>query len=830
MTQPQPDALRAATAAYHEARAALGQYRLPEVRLHLDDARRLLDAAPGETDERVELALRIRLTESWLICDESGLAPAMAQVEDIGLAAESAGREDLRALAHVQGGVLLARAGRFAESLDHLRSAVALSHALPVDDRVRLLVNKGTVASQHGLLDEAADDLAEAARLATDLPDYAFMALHNLGFVEYLRGDLPAALRAMVAADGMDAAVDRSVSRLDRARVLMEAGLVDEASDLLTETVSSMRAANMADELADALLDLARCSLLRGRAGDAAGTADEVLALTGPRGDEHRGLAAAVIRLESLLLDGRPADAEAEAAPLVARAEAAGLTGLADRAAALGVLAVGDAGGVATAPEAFEARLARMRRSPYLSVRLLGIRAELALGPGRDRRGRLVRTAMRELTTAKSGMASLDLRTALTIHSWPIVVEDLRRAVAGGDAWSVLTATERWRRALRTIPSVVPSTDPRSAELWSLLRRRREEARTAPDPAQQAIHEETIRLERELRERSWTGRAASGHAGVAPFRRGDGRGHVLLSYFWLDDRLHLVTADPGRPTRLLRLGGRGEVVELVQQVGAAASALANARNGPLAAGILGSLADSLARLDEAVLPTDLAQGPAVVVPSGPLARLPWGMLPRLRERPVSVVPSLGQWAGGATLLGRIPDVAAASGPGLQLADDEVRLVRARWEGATRLDGRPESVKDALSRYDVVHIAAHGQHRADNPLFSSIRLHGGDVFAHELEHLRTRAGLVVLSACGVGRTLVRPGDEALGLTSSLLALGVRAVVAPLTDVPDELARDTMAVLHRRLAEGAPGPAALRDAATGLLARSFTWFGSPWQVVR
>ncbi|SDL36667.1 CHAT domain-containing protein [Tessaracoccus oleiagri] len=831
MTQEQRDPLDAAAAAYREARAALGQYRLPEVRRHLDEAKRLLGAAPDETDGHIELALRVQLTESWLICDGSGLAPALAQVFGVAERAESAGREDLQALAHIQGGVLLARAGRFADALDQLRPAVALAHALPVDDRVRLLLNKGTIASQHGLLDEAADDLAQAARLAEALPDYAFMALHNLGFVEYLRGDLPAALQAMVAADGMDAGVDRSVSRLDRARVLMEVGLVDEAADLLAETVGTMRAAGMTDELADALLDRARCELLRGRGQEATALADEVLAIAAGREDHARALAAAAVRLESLVLVGSPDRlAGEEAARLVADAEAAGLTRLADRSAALGVLAAAAADRPLADAAGIEARLARMRRSPYLSVRLLAVRVELALGPEPGRRALLVRRAMRDLTLAKQGMASLDLRTALTIHSWPIVVEDLRAALAAGTPWTVLAATERWRRALRPIPSVVPPTDPRSADLWSLFRRRREALRAPSGGDDPAVHADVVRLERALRERSWTMRARSNDAGARSFRRSDGADHLLLSYFWLDDRLHLVSAPPGRPTRLHRLGGRSDLVELVQLVSTAASALAGARRAPLAAGIESSLEDALAQLDESLLPKGLGEGPVVIVPSGALARLPWGMLPRLRSRAVALSPSLGQWAAGATAVHGTPAVAVASGPDLPLGRDEADVVRGSWDGAAALEGRPEAVKEALTRYEVVHIAAHGQHRADNPLFSSIRLHGGDLFAHELEHLPTRSSLVVLSACGVGRARVRPGDEALGLTSSLLALGVRAVVAPLTDVPDELARDTMAALHRRLAEGLPGPEALRGATTDLLARSFTWFGSPWRVVR
>ena len=53
---------------------------------------------------------------------------------------------------------------------------------------------------------------------------------------------------------------------------------------------------------------------------------------------------------------------------------------------------------------------------------------------------------------------------------------------------------------------------------------------------------------------------------------------------------------------------------------------------------------------------------------------------------------------------------------------------------------------------------------------------GPVFAHEFQRTGIAAEHVVLSSCEVGRTHVRAGDESLGLTASLLATGVRTVVA------------------------------------------------------
>ncbi len=302
----------------------------------------------------------------------------------------------------------------------------------------------------------------------------------------------------------------------------------------------------------------------------------------------------------------------------------------------------------------------------------------------------------------------------------------------------------------------------------------------------------------------------------------------MLSYFWGANAVWVVTISPGRKADLLRLGPASDVLGLVARATADASAAARVGNGALAAGVLGSLNASLARLEEMLLPEHIGDGAIVIVPGGSLAHLPWGMLPRLRDRAVTVSRSLTAWHAGRTRVTGLPRVAVATGPGLELAEREADAVGAQWRKATQMHGDPVTVADALTNNDVVHIAAHGYHRADNPLFSSLRLHGGSLFAHELERISLRSSLVVLSACSVGRAQLRPGDEALGLTSSLLAMGVKAVVAPLTDVPDDVACETMPALHARLSAGEDGPAALAAASGSLLARSFTWFGSSWQT--
>ena len=116
----------------------------------------------------------------------------------------------------------------------------------------------------------------------------------------------------------------------------------------------------------------------------------------------------------------------------------------------------------------------------------------------------------------------------------------------------------------------------------------------------------------------------------------------------------------------------------------------------------------------------------------------------------------------------------------------------------------------MARGSVVHVAAHGVHQTENPLFSSLRLADGPMFAHEMDQTARTPEHVVLSACELGLATVRPGDEALGLTSVLLHLGTRSVVAGVARVGDDLAAETMIAYHERLASGQDSAAALADA--------------------
>ncbi len=77
---------------------------------------------------------------------------------------------------------------------------------------------------------------------------------------------------------------------------------------------------------------------------------------------------------------------------------------------------------------------------------------------------------------------------------------------------------------------------------------------------------------------------------------------------------------------------------------------------------------------------------------------------------------------------------------------------------------------ALDGAPLAHLAAHGHHDRENVLFSRLDLADGPLMAYDIQRLAAAPRQVVLSACDVGRTVVRPGEEILGFTAALLYIG------------------------------------------------------------
>jgi CHAT domain-containing protein/tetratricopeptide (TPR) repeat protein len=180
----------------------------------------------------------------------------------------------------------------------------------------------------------------------------------------------------------------------------------------------------------------------------------------------------------------------------------------------------------------------------------------------------------------------------------------------------------------------------------------------------------------------------------------------------------------------------------------------------------------------------------------------------------------------ALLLG-VPDEQAP-----RVRDEVVALEPLFDEAAALLGGEATiaALKRRAADADVLHLACHGQFRADNPLFSSLKLADGWLTVRDAYGLDLRGGLVALSACETGVSAVAPGDEIIGLARGFFSAGAPSLLLTLWTVDDEATADLMTIFYRRLLAGDGPAAALRRAQCDLLARKpHPFFWSPFIVL-
>ena len=797
----------------------------------------LLATVPDDNRDTWALSAEIWLSLAVNEAEVHNVERGLAAIEAAEPLVELSGDLSLRARLHNNHALIATRAGDLQAASEQFDLAEALlEHATP-HDRTYTLLNSGNVRLYRGQLADAERLFmrsAEAARLE-GIPDGEFRALHNLGYVEFLAGRLPTALASMDAADALEVDVSRGIWALDRARILIEAGLTREADETLAQAWKIFAADRTAQDLGEVELSRAECALITGDAAAARRFAAKARDRFRRRGNARWMRTAELVLLQGDLAAGRPGS---RLAPVAARLEeelaADGLPVRARIAALVGAEALLSTGRVSEA-ETVMARTTYQDVVEPITARLHAryVRARLDLARNDvDAARRNVREGLADLATYQASFGSIDLRTASAVHGERLAELDLSIALAEGDPAMVLEAVERGRAVSSRLAAIEPPADERTAELLAELRGVVESVHAAQSDAV-SLGVRRAELERQIRERAWT--LTGGGAVRRPADLGDvhaavaARDVALVVYAQAAGRLHAVVVEDGR-ARLIALGNYAEVQGLIQRARADFDVLAMDLVPPgVRTAAIGSARRALAALDELLLaPVKVSGRTLVVVPTGLLGTLPWNSLPSRRRMPLVVTPSMTSWLRA---LDAPPDAGngtvALAGPGLHRAQLEAQDVAASWPGGVaQLSADRSALATALARAQVVHVAAHGRHQTENPLFSAIVLADGPLFAHELE----RSALhVVLSACELGVATVRPGDEALGLTSVLLQLGTVGVVSGVSRVGDRVAEQVMSSYHRRLVSGFDSASALAEAlgdSDAEIAPPFVNFGAAW----
>lgn len=153
------------------------------------------------------------------------------------------------------------------------------------------------------------------------------------------------------------------------------------------------------------------------------------------------------------------------------------------------------------------------------------------------------------------------------------------------------------------------------------------------------------------------------------------------------------------------------------------------------------------------------------------------------------------------------------------AEREVRRIAALFPDAEiflRRDASRQRFLEHANQGDVLHVAAHAEVDAVDPLESRIllapaadsdgRMKAREVYGLSMDGL----SLVTLSACESGLGAVLRGDEAMGFSHAFLSAGASALAVSLWPVADESTEQLMTTMYSALNKGADLIDAMRAA--------------------
>ena len=767
--------------------------------------------------------------------------------------AESLAAAEDRGILLLQRGLIFMLTGREDDALRALGDAVAMldGNAAETENLAAALINRSFSYLNIGQVRQARADLVRCRRVATDEGHevIAAKAVHNLGYCDLLAGDIPAALQLFDEAA-------RTYRRLapgylpvlatDRARALLAVGLAGDAASELDSAIASFRRLRLDHDLAEAELARAQAALAAGDLAAAHRWAGAAQRRFRRRGNDAWAYLAEFTRLRARsVAPARQAAIAAEALVLAGRLRDRGLNQDADRAELLAARALLTAGRVSEARR----RIAAVRRRGLMAPLDVSLMRRLARAELAEREGRAgaalaeLRAGLAMVQARRGRLGSLDLQTGTAALGVDLAAAGLRLALGRGSAPLVFAWLERSRAQAFRVRSVRPPADPQAAADLAELRQlsyliRQAELNGHRDPAAIARRAE---LQRGIRERSWRAdglgeafaQANLSEVGTAL----DESGQSLVAILARDDRLLAVVLRRGA-IRLVGLGDLARAEEAARRLNADLDTLAGRR---LPARLETVLRESI-RNQTAVLTAEivaplrswLGDDGVVLTLTGALSGIPWSLLPDLRGRPVTVCPSASAWLAAwrrrraTTGAPRAGAPVLVAGPDLRHAAGEVTEIAKIYRDGRPLLADEATVTATLRALDgaaLAHLAAHGHHERENVLFSQLHLADGPLMAYDVQQLAAAPHQVVLSACDVGRTVVRPGEEILGFTAALLYVGTATVISSVARVADDAAAvSIMTRYHRSLRAGARPAEALARAANDEPFSPFVCFGA------
>ncbi|MFE2336926.1 tetratricopeptide repeat protein [Streptomyces sp. KO7888] len=781
-----------------------------------------------------------------------------------------------RGSGHTRARVLYRRAyvwwvlGRHGEALEDVRRAIPVLRQ--VDDVIwtaRALTLRATVHLAQGAVERADADFTAAEALwdTTGQEHDKADAVESRGLAAFRSGDVPAALRLLDEAAERYAKLGTPTFMLTirRCEVLMAAGLATEALAEADAAVAALDGiGGQSTRKAELLLVAARAARLAGEPQTSLARAAVAVRLFAGQRRTWYETHARLVLLEARVATGRGSGRlVADAAAVAERLAAFGAPAAPEASLLAGRIAL-DLGWRADA-ERHLAVAARSRHGGPPLARMTGWAAQaLRARAAGSARGVLeaCRRGLDVLDDHRMTLGASELRARATAQGAELAALAQRASLVSGGPRRLLGWSERWRATVLSAPPTRPPADPVLLTAMTAFRElaaRAEEARSDGGRPAPALEREQRRLEREIRSRTLHMRGEAPDDGdrfdVRRLLRRLGDDVRLVELAVLDGRVQVLLCGQGR-VRRFEAGLLADAEAEAEHVQAGLRRLAH----PGAEARLPLVEAAGARLQHLLLgpaAAHLGSGPVVVVPPGRLHRVPWALLPALRERVLSVSPSASSWLrardtspppGGRQVLVRGPGLAtggaeitelvqrygAPPGPGTAAArvgatGDGDRLGVGDGgapasaagpvprSGPTVLEEDAARVPRVLRELDgaaLAHIAAHGTFRADSPLFSSLRMADGPLIVHDFERLDRSPYRIILPCCDTARFASVGADELLGLVTALLPLGTAGVVACTAPVNDAAAVPLMLALHKGLDAGLSLAEALRDARASL----------------
>lgn len=795
----------------------------------------------------------------------------------------------LSALVHQNRGICYERMGRYEEALGAYAVAEERYQALGMTEHVgEVMDNRGGILLHLGRGNEAlaAHEAAAAVFVKANLTLPYAMALNNIGeahrqLANYARS-LDALERARRIYESLDALVEKSLLSLHMANAYLELNLYSEALTSYRETNELLRGMGLAHDRARALWGMGSALVAHSRleeAEEALGEAADLFAAA----DNAPLLSGVMLERASLLTTRGNREAALDTALRALSLVSEGDWPVHRVYAHLRLADLLLPDTTEAEPHLLAAsRLAERLALPHLRYRLNERLGRLRCLQGRDEEARTsLEAAVTEIERLR-GTVTQDAMRASFLRDKVAPYEDLLLLhVAQGDEeslWRAFAVAEKAKSAALVDLLVgfaergtATSTDPELDKqllglqadlnatynrLFSFAEDRGEHERSV-----HGLQNRAAELERKISRLRL--RAPSPDPFVVPISSAEVRellpsAVILLSYHVVGDEIMAFVTVEDRIQIVRNLGPVPVVAELLQQL---SIQLDHFRAGPEFVGrhmpllkrpaqrVLTYLYDALvgpveALLEEVDTPTsDGAEAPGklVIVPHGLLHQVPFHALfdgeRHLLERfEISYAPSARVYSlcqerarhrSGKALVMSVTD------PLIPAVEEEARAVARHLPGAAMLSDEQatsDALRSASSGCSTLHLACHGLFRADNPMFSSLKLHDGWLTAAEVMRLDLAGALVTLSACESGRNEVFAGDEPIGLTRAFLGVGASTLVVSLWLVQDEATALMMEKYYERLRKGLAPAEALRAAQLAIKDEySHPYYWAPFIVV-